>query len=315
MGIYYPGQNSRHYWRERLYDQMHSLQKEEDVVVRELNRTYNRAFNEISSELNDFYLKYATDNNLTLQQAQQLLNPIELSEYRARMEELKSIYSLTDNENIIREMAQLSSRREVTRYQMLLDSIDEKLIELGDNVQLTLEDHLHGAYTRGYDTSLSNLGIEQRSIINHRAVEEIIRYPFSGAMFSDRIWRNKAQLLNWINDDLTKGIVRGDSIQKMTKSLKERCNVAKYQAERLVRTESCNAYTQGTIDGYEDSKVVDAVEIMAAGDERMCPTCSSKDATTVILSEARAGDNIPPIHPNCRCCVCPVVLETGKVKS
>lgn len=296
MGFYYSGQGSRSYWAERLFDQMHSLKKEEDIVVRDINRTYNRAFNQISRELNNFYTKYAQDNHITLQQAQQRLTPIELNEYRDMLEELKALYESTEDEFILREIAQISSRREVTRYQALMDSIDAKLIEVSDNVQVTLEDHLNGAYTRGYDNSLENLGIN-KTVINHRAVEEVIRYPYSGAMFSDRIWRNKRQLLNWINDDLTKGMVRGDSIQKMGKSLKERCGSAKYQAERLVRTESCNAYTQGTIHGYEDSKVVDAVEVLTAGDDRTCGVCSDHSGEVVPLNEARAGDNIPPFHP------------------
>lgn len=311
MGIYYAGQGSRSYWRERLYDKMHSLQKAEDKVLRDINKAYNRAFNEINRELNDFFVQYASDNHITLQQAQQRLTPIEDREYRQRIEQLKRAYEATRDENILSEIAQLSSRKEVTRFQALLDSISAKLIEVSDNVQITLDDYLNGAYTRGYNDSLENMQIN-KTVINHRSVEEVIRYPYSGAMFSDRIWRNKRQLLNWINDDLTKGIIRGDSIQKMGKSLRQRCHVAKYQAERLVRTESCYAYTQGSLHGYEDSKLVNAVEIMIAGDQRTCPTCMDNDGVVVPLNEARAGDTIPPFHPFCRCCIAGVVIEDPK---
>ena len=296
MGIYYVGQNSRSYWRERLYDKMNSLQKAENVVLRDINRAYDRAFDEIERELNNFYAKYATDNNITFNEARQRLTPIAARAYRQRIEELRAVYEATEDENILREMAQLSSRKEVTRYQSLLDSINAKLIEMSDNVQVEIEGHLTRTYTQGYDDSLEAIGVDKK-VINHRAIEEVIRYPYAGAMFSDRVWRNKQQLLNWINDDLTKAMVRGDSIKKMTQSLRDRCSVAKYQAERLVRTESCNAFTQGTLHGYEDSKVVDAVEIMTAGDERICGSCSDHGGEVVPLNEARAGDNIPPFHP------------------
>ena len=311
MGIYYVGQNSRSYWRERLYDKMNSLQKAENVVLRDINRAYDRAFDEIERELNNFYAKYATDNNITFNEARQRLTPIEAREYRQRIEELRAVYEATEDENILREMAQLSSRKEVTRYQSLLDSINAKLIEMSDNVQVEIEGHLTRTYTQGYDDSLEVIGVDKK-VINHRAIEEVIRYPYAGAMFSDRVWRNKQQLLNWINDDLTKAMVRGDSIKKMTQSLRDRCSVAKYQAERLVRTESCNAFTQGTLHGYEDSKVVDAYEVMSAGDNRTCGSCSSHNGEVVALSEARAGDNLPPYHPNCRCCIAPVVIEVGR---
>ena len=311
MGIYYVNQNSRSYWHERLYDKMNSLQKAENVVLRDINRAYDRAFDEIERELNNFYAKYATDNNITFNEARQRLTPIEAREYRQRIEELRAVYEATEDEYILREMAQLSSRKEVTRYQSLLDSINAKLIEMSDNVQVEIEGHLTRTYTQGYDDSLEAIGVDKK-VINHRAIEEVIRYPYAGAMFSDRVWRNKQQLLNWINDDLTKAMVRGDSIKKMTQSLRDRCSVAKYQAERLVRTESCNAFTQGTLHGYEDSKVVDAYEVMSAGDNRTCSSCSSHNGEVVALSEARAGDNLPPYHPNCRCCIAPVVIEVGR---
>ena len=151
MGIYYVGQNSRSYWRERLYDKMNSLQKAENVVLRDLNRAYDRAFDEIERELNNFYAKYATDNNITFNEARQRLTPIEAREYRQRIEELRAVYEATEDDNILREMAQLSSRKEVTRYQSLLDSINAKLIEMSDNVQVEIEGHLTRTYTQGYD--------------------------------------------------------------------------------------------------------------------------------------------------------------------
>lgn len=295
MGYYYPGQPNRSYWIERMWDQDHALRKAEDIVVRDINQTYDHAFNEIRREINTFYTDYARDNHITLQQAQRQLTPIEYSEYRQRIRILERVYRDTQDENILREINALGSRREVTRLQALSDAINEQLIRVSDNVQMTLEDHLHGAYNSGYNNAFNNLG--QEPVINTRAVEEIIRYPFQGAMFSDRIWRNKNQLLNWINDDLTKGIIRGDSIQKMGKSLRERCNVTKYQAERLVRTESCQAYTRGTLDGYKDSMMVDAYEVLTAGDDRMCGSCSSKSGEVIPLNEAIPGNNCPPFHP------------------
>ena len=101
MGFYYVGQSSRSYWHERLYDKMHSLQKAEDKVLRDINKAYNRAFNEINRELNDFFVQYASDNHITLQQAQMILTPIESIEYRQRIEELKRAYEATRDENIL----------------------------------------------------------------------------------------------------------------------------------------------------------------------------------------------------------------------
>lgn len=312
MGFYYAGINSKDYWRERLFDEEHRQSKTEDVVINQLNIIYNRTFRDITNELNTFYNIYATDNGLTWQQVQKRLTPIEMRDYKEHMRNLEAVFRETQDPNILRDINALKARAQVTRYEKLLDAIDAKLIEITNNVQITLEDHLIGAYTRSYQSALELVGINSKSVVNNRAIEFVIRYPFCGAMFSDRIWRNKRQLLNCINDDLTKGLVRGDSIQKMGKSLKERCRVAKFQSERLVRTESMNCMTRGTLDGYEDSKVVDAIEIINTGDNRMCSICSTKGGEVIPLNEAITGDSVPPFHPNCRCCVAPVIIEVGK---
>ena len=43
--------------------------------------------------------------------------------------------------------------------------------------------------------------------------------------------------------------------------------------------------------------------IIAENDSRLCDVCSAMDGTVHLVSDARAGDNLPPFHANCRCTV------------
>lgn len=306
MPHYTRGMGSRAYWEERMLDRDLFARQSEDEVLRIINSKYKAAFREIRRDLNDFYNRYAVDNNLSLQQLQQRLSPLEMREYRQQMQELQRLYSLYQNEHILQEMQILSNRAYITRQMALLDSINIRLIETAHNVQITLQDYLEGIYRREYAAALEGLGVNSKVVIPTKAIKEIIEYPYAGAMFSDRIWRNKNQLLNYINDDLVKGIIKGSSIQSMSKDLMNRCNTLYYQAERLVRTETNYVINQGHLNGYRDAGV-EQYEFLAFIDNRTSRQCKHLDNHVFNIRDAQAGTNLPPMHPNCRSTIIPVI--------
>ena len=307
MGHYYPGMKSPAYWRERMKDRDRRAKISEDKLIAKVNKYYRQLFNNITKELNNFYVKYATNNNITIAEAKQLLTPIEYMESLERLSMLKESFALTGSEYTLEEINLLHDRGQITRLQALLDSIDMYLIETTHNVQITIEDHLSKMYTRSYKEALTDAGVKHSEVINHRAAREVINYPYAGQMFSDRIWKNKRSLLKFIEKDLTQGIIRGDSVQKMGQALKQREKVTTYQAERLVRTETNYNMTRGHLDGYKDSNVVDGFEVLVTEDARTCETCQEHSGAIISLDKGRSGKNMPPFHPNCRCTIIPVI--------
>lgn len=299
--------NHEDYWIERAIDRDRAARKSEDKIIKELNKYTKEAFYEIRKELNDFYSKYATDNSITLQEAQMRLTPIEISEYREMLTQLEQLFEETNSVHVMLEINELTARAEITRMQSLLDSINVSLIKYSHNVQITMEDYLAGIYEREYRSTVTDAGASYiPPVHNVRAVMEIINYPYAGAMFSDRVWRNKRQLLNWINDELTKHIIKGSSVQRMAKDLMDKANVLKYQAERLVRTETNFVMTQGHLNGYKDANIKQ-YKILAHIDGRTSEICRRKNGQIINISDSIVGTNCPPFHPNCRTTIIPVI--------
>ena len=296
MGFYFPGMKSPAYWRERMRDRDRRAKISEDKLISKVNEYYRKAFNDITKELNNFYIKYATDNSITIAEAKQLLTPLEYADLLEQISTLKESFALTGSEYTLEEMQLLSDRKSITRLQALLDSIDTHLIKTTHNVQISIEDHLSKMYQRSYKEALKDVGANNSEVINHRAVKEVINYPYAGEMFSNRIWKNKRSLLEYIKKDLTQGIIRGDSIQRMGQALKKRERVTTYQAERLIRTETNYNMTRGHVDGYKDSGLIYGVEVVVAGDERTCPNCTDHESEVVKLKDAVSGSTIPPFH-------------------
>ena len=288
--------SNKSYWLKRSEELDKVAKKVEKEVMKELSALYREAFRSIEKEVNDFMMKYAEDHKLDYTIVTQMLTPIDLAEYNEKIQELHAMYRDTKSEHIKIEIDRLNARAKITRLQALQDAINVELTKVTHEYQMTLEDTLIGLFTEQYKEVSELMGV-MAPVINREAIKTIIEYPYAGKMFSDRIWDNKDALVKHIHQNLTVGIIRGDSVQKMARQLKKDLNVLYYQAERLVRTETNYAMNQGHKKGYEDSGVVEKYEFLAAIDSRTSKLCKDQDGKVYKLKDAVVGVNYPPLHP------------------
>ena len=300
--------SNKSYWLKRSEELDKVATKVEKEVMKELSALYRDAFRSIEKEVNDFMMKYAVDHKLDYATVTQMLTPIDLAEYNEKIQELHAMYRDTKSEYIKIEIERLKARSKITRLRALQDAINVELCKVTHEYQMTLEDTLIGLFSDQYTKTCELMGVMAPGI-PREAIKKIIEYPYAGKMFSDRIWDNKDALVKYIQQDLTVGIIRGDSIQKMARQLKKDLNVLYYQAERLVRTETNYAMNQAHLKGYKDSGVVEKYEFLAAHDKRTSKLCRDLDGEMFELSKAVVGENYPPMHPNCRSTVVPVLED------
>ena len=300
--------SNKSYWLKRSEELDKVAKMTEKEVMKKLSALYRDAFRSIEKEVNDFMMKYAVDHKLDYATVTQMLTPIDLAEYNEKIQELHAMYRDTKSEYIKIEIERLKARSKITRLRALQDAINVELCKVTHEYQMTLEDTLIGLFSAQYEKACELMGVMAPGI-PREAIKKIIEYPYAGKMFSDRIWDNKDALVKYIQQDLTVGIIRGDSIQKMARQLKKDLNVLYYQAERLVRTETNYAMNQAHLKGYKDSGVVEKYEFLAAHDKRTSKLCRDLDGQTFELSEATVGVNYPPVHCNCRSTVIPVLED------
>lgn len=300
--------SNKSYWLKRSEELDKVAKMTEKEVMKKLSALYRDAFRSIEKEVNDFMMKYAVDHKLDYATVTQMLTPIDLAEYNEKIQELHAMYRDTKSEYIKIEIERLKARSKITRLRALQDAINVELCKVTHEYQMTLEDTLIGLFSDQYTKACELMGVMAPGI-PREAIKKIIEYPYAGKMFSDRIWDNKDALVKYIQQDLTVGIIRGDSIQKMARQLKKDLKVLYYQAERLVRTETNYAINQAHLKGYKDSGVVEKYEFLAAHDKRTSKLCRDLDGEMFELSKAVVGENYPPMHPNCRSTVVPVLED------
>ena len=134
---------------------------------------------------------------------------------------------------------------------------------------------------------------------------------FTGSMLNT----DKEKLTNIISH----GIESGQSISEIRGQIKSDFDTfSKSQAERITRTEVLRVSNQAALDAYSESGVVEAKQWLTAG---AVDECEQYEGQIVYLGENFYGntdefaDGDPPIHPNCRCVVLPIVENSHPGKS
>jgi len=111
-----------------------------------------------------------------------------------------------------------------------------------------------------------------------------------------------------IGQVVTDGVANGESIPDITASIGAFFDgQSDYRAERLARTETGDAYSQGSLEGYKQSGVVAGKEWLA--DDSACDVClgNEDDGVIPLDDDFSSGDDSPTAHPNCECSLQPVV--------
>ncbi|MGL5460797.1 MAG: minor capsid protein [Cetobacterium sp.] len=137
---------------------------------------------------------------------------------------------------------------------------------------------------------------------------EAINYPWSGTMWSDRVWSNTRDLTNDIKGIISRGFLVGDSNEKMAKRIKKEYLQAnqkyKYCTERIIRTETARVSYVSDVRTWKKLGVK-KVQFEAILDSKTSRFCREHDQQEYDLEFAPQL----PAHPFCRSCYVPVVIN------
>lgn len=102
------------------------------------------------------------------------------------------------------------------------------------------------------------------------------------------------------DDKVLYEMLKGSEPKQVERSVDYVKQASQYRAKRESRTTITETASQAHKESY-DRHGVKMYQFKATYDERTCPVCGSMDGNKFPVSEAKAGRNYPPMHPNCRC--------------
>ena len=254
-----------------------------------------------------------------------LKNNLKAFEDEAKMEKvLASIYASCQKEilaSVIETIAKVqkaggdwsyANQSALTRSRGLFEQIGEQIKALGQKEQITFRQGLSNIYTDQFLRQVYDLG---QSItvkanfnrLNPALIQKTLDYPWSGAMFSDRLWQDKERLGRNLRVGLTQSMILGEGIPQITDRINKGIDIARYNAERVARTETKRVTYCAHDDVYKDTGVEELKYRCAnGGDSRTCQYCRADNGKTF----KRGEEPTLPRHPNCRCVYIPVVSDT-----
>lgn len=131
----------------------------------------------------------------------------------------------------------------LTRSRGLFEQINKELVKLGKEENTVFRTNLQNIYTDQFLRTLYSLGQTQTinssfAMLNPRLIQDTLDYPWSGAMFSDRLWLDKDRLGRNLRVGLTQSMILGEDMDKIADRVGANINTSKYNAMRVARTEN-----------------------------------------------------------------------------
>lgn len=254
-----------------------------------------------------------------------LKNNLKAFEDEAKMEKvLASIYASCQKEilaSVTETIAKVkktggdwsyANQSALTRSRGLFEQIGEQIKALGQKEQITFRQGLSNIYTDQFLRQVYDLGQSVTvkanfNRLNPALIQKTLDYPWSGAMFSDRLWQDKERLGRNLRVGLTQSMILGEGIPQITDRINKSIDTARYNAERVARTETKRVTYCAHDDVYKDTGVKELRYRCAnGGDSRTCQYCRADNGKVF----KRGEEPTLPRHPNCRCVYIPVVSDT-----
>ena len=114
--------------------------------------------------------------------------------------------------------------------------------------------------------------------------------------------------LEKLSKTLADGLDSGEGIAELTARVKAVYEeFPTYRAETIARTESTAVNNEGFLEAYQQSKVVNSMEWLSAGDARVRPEHVDLDGEIVEVGKNFSNGLQFPSEPNCRCVISPVI--------
>lgn len=284
---------SAKYWDDRAIRRLTDAEKQSDAYIKRIQKMYDRANRNIQRDIEDIYRNYSKATGLDVQSLKELLTASETEKLWAEMKRKGLDKYVKGN-----------YKARISRLEKMQAQIYAKAKEIypEEVLQHTMcyEGVINSSYYKAiYDTQMGTGFDFAFSRIDDNMVKALMDEAWSGKNYSARIWGNTDILAESVAEIVGGAMLSGQSIEKTSRQIRERFDVGKYYADRLVRTETNHFNNAADALAYEEMDVEKYV-FLATLDTRTSTMCQRMDNKVIPLKERKEGVNFPPLHPNCR---------------
>lgn len=302
---------SEEYWNDAALRREIAVQTGTNYTGEEILKLYDEALSDIDTEIQkikiNFQKRFGIDNETAeyfLTQAQQednLKTLIKSLEYAPDEQARQDILAYIRRDGLsVRAYAARKERYEAVKaviYARIKKVAVKEIEKLSERLQAVYKESYYGVIddsAKQFDVGINF------AILNENAIHAAVSTKWHGKQFSERVWDNTDRLATTAQNLVVKSLMSGEAWSKTAEKLSTAFQVEKYNATRLIHTESSHIHAMADLQAYEDIGA-EQYRYLATLDYRTCERCQQWDNMVLPLSEAREGYNYPVLHPLCRC--------------
>lgn len=290
--------NKNSYWAERARKDKLKVIKTGEQGIDNLKRLLLLNIKDVEKQIKDFYEKYGENP------AEELSNK-NWQRYKKR---LRDMAKANPQDKTLQKLA----KQNIPKYKI------DRLRALELDLQMQLTEATNGQAKGIYNTLDDVSKVSQATLasrmnktlgltfnaISANKMKQILMSDWSGANWSERLWKDREKVGKKLTDVLQKGIPQGVSLQKMSRELRDLTGESFNNAFRLIRTEAGHIDSVVTLEGYKQAQIDLGEKLKykydAFLDSRTSKICREMNDKIFWVDEAEIGVNFPILHVNCR---------------
>ena len=225
--------NNIDYWIKTFNQLEEDVHNKGDNFNKELEKQYDIVLYNILREINNWYMKFAKDNKISMQEAEKLLNLRELAELKLSLEE----YIKYGEENVIsqkwmKELESAVKRVRISRLKALELKIRHQVEVLYskeyEDVNTLIADTYQDSYYHTAFETQKGIGIGLMiAMLSMNNINKIVSSPWTtdGITFGNRIWnKHRPRLMSELNKGLKETLINGISPENLTNKINKNFN-------------------------------------------------------------------------------------------
>ena len=257
-----------------------------------INKLIQITINNIDKAIRELYFKYKKRYKLTDTEALQYLHQ------QLTRQQITQLVS----QGYLDKADAISTANQINRLIVLKKYIKMQTAQLAVNYTNNLERLLINTTSLAYNKTIFNISKEvgfQLSFqeMPKKKIDKLLHHNWLDSDFYKRIQNNCGKLQDKVEEVLTDGVLRGKSIDYMSKELQKTTHYGQKAAEKLVRTEVAHFHNKAEMEAYKELDIEKYI-YLATLDDRTCEKCRELDGKVFVVGDPNSP--VPPIHPRSR---------------
>lgn len=303
------------YWRHREEAWAKDYEEREEYWDRQIWEIYRQLQTDMQTEIDAWIGRFWGDDGLSRQDALKKIQKVD-QDYLAKrakylvglaQEDMKSHSRAHEKEYFSdlanEEMAIYNTTMKISRMEMLQSLLNIHIMSATARIDGTMANALK---ERAEATWMNQAKVLGGTLIkNIERASTLVNASFHGATFSERLWGpHQDKLKKNVQGILARGLALGESPLRFRSQVVSECSqkgkAAYRSAARLLRTEFARVQVSAELNCMKEAGFTKYEYIVSP---KCCAECAELDGKICDIKDSLSGEELPPMHPNCRCAI------------